>query len=321
MQESSRVPEGTVVRLYSDWADVALDAPGGPGCAGEIVPARLRGRLERAMGGERSPLAVGDRVVVALSGSEAVIESRGPRRTKLSRQHPHDEHQEQVVAANVDRVLVVASPLLPPLKHGLVDRYLVAASAEGLPAALCLSKCDLVDDDLLLDALLAHWVGTGLPVFRTRHDDPASVERLREGWLAGHATVLVGQSGVGKSTLRNLLLPRRAPAVVAEISGRTSRGKHCTTAATFEPLEGGGYLVDTPGVKEFGVWKLRASDAQSHFPEFADVSCRFSDCRHGEDPGCALRPLVEKGLASPGRLISLLVLQATLSGRRPGGSG
>jgi len=302
------LPDGTVIRLYSDFAEVAFEG-------GEIVTARFRGRLEHSTRYDRSPFAVGDRVSVALADGEAVIEARHPRRTKLSRAHPHQDKQEQIIAANVDRVLVVASAITPPLKAGLVDRYLVAASAEGMEAAICLTKCDLVDYEMA-NALIAPWRGV-YPVFRTRVDWPGSIEALRPEWLAGHATVLVGQSGTGKTTLRNILLSgERGPAPTSPVSNKTGRGQHVTSAATFEPLVPSGFLVDTPGTKELGLWSLTPPDLPRHFPEFAGTSCKYPDCHHVEEPGCGLRAEVEAGRASAERLVALIQIAESMP--RPG---
>lgn len=304
--------EGTVILLYSDFAEVALDAPSGE--APERVLAKLRGRLAAGKGSkERSALAVGDRVSLTREGEEAVIESRHERRSKISRRHPRERHREQVLAANVDRLLVVASAERPEFRNRLVDRYLVAASAEGLEAALALTKCDLVEDERAA-ALIAGYEAIDVPVFRIARGSQEGVERLRKDFLAGHVTVLVGQSGVGKSTLRNALLPEEAGrAKTGAVSGKWGKGRHVTTAATFEPLPPAGFLVDTPGVREFGLWTLEACELHRHFPEFADAECRFRDCSHHEEPGCALREAVERGAAASERLESLLSIAESLA--------
>jgi ribosome biogenesis GTPase len=302
--------EGTVVRLYSDAAAIALTAEDGG--HGEVVAARLRGRLELDSDeGEKSPLVVGDRVRLELDGDDAIVEERLPRRSKLSRPHPHNPRVEQVIAANVDQVLVVASPVMPPFRSGLLDRYLIAAAAHGLRAALALTKCDLVDQELA-DALVEPYRAIGLPIFSLRHDDPASIERLRCDFLEGHATVLVGQSGTGKTTLRNMLLPAQARAVTAPVSLKTTRGVHATTAATFEPLPPRGFLVDTPGSRQLGLWDVEPEQVQRYFPEFAGLECRFRDCRHEGEPGCRVLAAVERGRACAERLASLIAIRRSL---------
>jgi ribosome biogenesis GTPase len=302
---------GTVTRLHSDVAEIAVEDPdGGVTCT---LQATLRGRLELEESGEKSPLVVGDRVRVRRHESGAVVEERLPRRTRLSRPHPRMHLREQVIAANVDRVLVVASPVLPPFRPGLVDRYLVAASVHGLPAALAVTKCDLVEREIV-DVLVAAYGEVGVRTFRTRVDAPASIEDLRRGWLSGCATVLVGQSGVGKTTLRNALLPPDSPAAAtAPLSPRTSRGVHVTTVATFEPMPPSGFLVDTPGSRQLGLWGVGPDDVQVHFPEFAAAACRFGrSCRHLDEPGCGVRELVEAGRASAERLASLVAIRDSL---------
>ena len=306
------VRHGTVLLLYSDFAEVALDAKRGE--EPERVLCRLRGKLavKGRRGGERSALAVGDRVDVAFEADEAVIEDRHERRSKISRRHPRERHREQVLAANVDRLLVVASAERPEFRERLVDRYLVAASAEHLEAAIALTKCDLVDEERA-STLSSGYERVGIPVFRISRSEAAGVERLRDEFLAGHVTVLVGQSGVGKSTLRNALLPEEAGrAKTGAVSDKWGKGRHVTTAATFEPLPPEGFLVDTPGVREFGLWRLEPSEVKLAFPEFADADCAFRDCSHRREPNCGLRARVESGEAASERLESLLAIAESL---------
>jgi len=304
--------EATVILLYSDFAEVALDAA--PGEAPTCVLAKLRGKLAITgrRGKERSVLAIGDRVTVSFEGEEAVIEARQDRRSKISRRHPRERHLEKILAANVDRLLVVAAAERPEFLARLVDRYLVAASVEGLEAGIALTKCDLVDE-ATANLLAKGYERLGVPVFRVGQGDEAGFAALREDFLAGQVTVLMGQSGVGKSTLRNALFPEHVRrAKTGQISDKWGKGRHVTTAATFEPLPEGGFLVDTPGVREFGLWKVEPTELHHHFPEFADASCRFRDCSHQHEPGCGLREAVERGDADAKRLASLLAMAASL---------
>lgn len=302
--------EGTVVRCYSDFADVALDsAPGSPAV---IVTARLRGRLAMRAGTDKNLIAVGDRVILENPAHEWIIEDILPRRTRFSRRHPHHLHREQVIAANVDQVLIVVSAEKPGFRPDIVDLHLVAASAAGLPAMLLLTKCDLVHAGHA-EAIAKRYRKLKIAILRTGLDDDAGLQRLRKDLLVGRTTVMVGLSGVGKSTLRNRLLPDapgRAP--TAPVSEKSGEGRHVTTAATFEPLPPKGFLVDTPGIRELRPWGVSGRDVQRHFPEFAELECRFSDCRHVTEPGCGVLAAVERGEATEERLASLLALMDEL---------
>jgi len=303
-------PDGTVVRPYSDFVDVALDAPAGT--PPRLVTARLRGRLLQRASQEKNLLAVGDRVSVENVGHEWIVFDVHPRRSRFSRRHPHSVHLEQVLAANVDQVLVLVSVERPAFRADLTDMHLVAASAAGLPAILALTKCDLVDEQAI-EAVARRYRRLKMTMIRIGLGDDKSIERMRRDLLAGKVTVMVGLSGVGKSTLRNRLLPD-APgkAPTAPVSEKSGEGRHVTTAATFEPLPPRGFLVDTPGIRELLPWGIGAADVQRHFPEFAEIECRFTDCRHVTEPGCGVLAKVERGEASEDRLKSLLAMRALL---------
>ena len=302
--------EGTVVRVYSDFADVALDvAPGAPPV---IVTARLRGRLALRAGTDKNVLAVGDRVILENPGHEWIVEDILPRRTRFSRRHPHQSHLEQVIAANVDQVLIVVSAERPGFRPDIVDLHLVAASAAGLPALILLTKADLVPPGRI-EEIARRYRKLKLPILRTGLDDEAGLSRLRRDLLVGRTTVMVGLSGVGKSTLRNRLLPDSpGKAPTAAVSEKSGQGRHVTTAATFEPLPPKGFLVDTPGIRELRPWGVSGRGVQAHFPEFQDAECRFSDCRHATEPGCGVLAAVERGEATEERLASMLAMMDEL---------
>jgi ribosome biogenesis GTPase len=304
------VIEGTVVRCYSDFADVALDPKAGT--APVIATARLRGRLAKRVGTDKNVLAVGDRVILENPGHEWIVEDILPRRTKFSRRHPSQLHLEQVIAANVDQVLVVASAERPGFRPDIVDLHLVAASAAGLPAIILLTKADLVPPSRV-EEIARRYRKLRLPILRTGLDDDAGLERVKRDLLVGKTTVMVGLSGVGKSTLRNRLLPElpgKAP--TSPVSEKSGEGRHVTTAATFEPLSPKGFLVDTPGIRELRPWGVSGRGVQRHFPEFAEIECRFSDCRHVTEPGCGVLAAVERGEATEERLASLLSMMDEL---------
>ncbi len=265
-------------------------------------------------------LAVGDwvRLAPGSNGSGQIVEIL-PRRSRLARRSavpmPGAHAFEQVVAANVDLVVPVFAAANPAPKWNLLDRYLVSAESLGLPSLVCITKLDLVqaDDGLISEELAAvtrEYHTIGYPVVLTSARSGAGIEALR-GALAGKVAVLVGKSGVGKSTLLNALQPGLGLRV-GEVNPTTGKGRHTTSSAEMFTLDAGGAIVDTPGVREFGLWDVDRDDLAMYFPEMRLFigRCRFGlGCRHEDEPGCALRKAVMAGQVSPRRYQSYIRLK------------
>jgi ribosome biogenesis GTPase len=272
---------------------------GGPPQTGTIVAAFGRGYLVECDGGglldcvnrgKKGGLACGDRVRAGISApGQGVIESVEPRRSLLYRS---DAFREKLIAANVTQMAIVVSGH-PLFSEELLNRCLVAAEWQGLRALIVLNKSDLEQESARAWAALAPYAGLGYPVIplSARHDATPLRELLR-----GQCTVLVGQSGMGKSTLVNALVPGAA-APTREISRALGAGRHTTTHARLYRLDGASRVIDSPGMQEFGLHHLGERDMAEAFPEFRPLlgSCRFNDCRHAGEPGCAIAAAVEAG--------------------------
>jgi ribosome biogenesis GTPase len=269
---------------------------------------------------------VGDLVLVEERQAGAgVIVAVLPRRNQIARRSavpmPGAHAFEQVIAANLDQVVPVFAAADPAPKWNLLDRYLVSAEAAGLPALVCITKLDLApehpQDEFWQE--LETYRQAGYPVATVSSVSGAGLEQLREA-LSGRLSVLLGKSGVGKTTLLNALQPGLGLRVNA-VSQATGKGKHTTTHQELFPLQpetgaAGSRLaaiVDTPGVREFGLWDVQSDDLALYFPEMRPLvgSCRFGlDCGHDEEPGCAIRKAVMAGQISPRRYQSYLHLKA-----------
>ena len=281
--------EGVVIRV--DRAGHHVDL------GGEVLRCRLRGRLYRSKKGgrpPRNPVAVGDRVELLPTGAgEGMIEGIGERRTVLTRSVPGDARRIQLLAANVDLVLVVAAVREPPLRPAFLDRMLIGAARGGMEAAICLNKIDLEPDDDL--GVTEVYTSVGIPVVRASAVEGRGFDALRD-LLAGRTTVFAGHSGVGKSSLLSALQPGLELRVGA-VSERTGKGTHTTTSASLLPLDFGGYVVDTPGIRSFGVVGLEAHEVGHFYPEMRDRldGCRFKTCTHTHEPDCPVKEAVESG--------------------------
>jgi ribosome biogenesis GTPase len=266
---------------------------------------------------EADPLAVGDRVVLEPTGAgSGLILDVLPRRNKLVRRIAGGGGRrsggapiEQVIAANVDYVVPVFAAAFPHPTWALLDRYLVAAESQGLPALICITKLDIVEAGELADAV-EEYRRIGYPVILTSARTGEGIAELHAA-LAGRVSVLMGKSGVGKTSLLNALEPglgRR----VNEVSEVTGKGKHTTTYLELVPLASGGGLIDTPGMREFTLWQVGASDLAELFPELRAYlgQCRFgADCGHDHEPGCAVKAAVACGEVSERRYESYLHLR------------
>jgi len=257
-----------------------------------LLPAALDPKLRKQAGRGSSVLAVGDEVEVQRNGDQGLsIVAVAPRRTHLARAG-EGGRDTQVIAANAERAVIVSSAAEPPFRPGLVDRWALLAYRGGLTPFLVLNKVDLVTrefaEGLIAEAAipLSHMLGSAKT--GTGMDD------LRES-LRGTASVFVGHSGVGKSTILRRLIPD-LQIVTGELSEKSGKGKHTTTSAKLYPLPGGGYVIDTPGVRSVSLGETSAAETAAVFAEIRDAgACRFSTCTHMVEPGCSVLAGVRDG--------------------------
>jgi ribosome biogenesis GTPase len=311
--------------------------------SGATREASLRGRLKKADMGRRADggrmrdtvrasaetmkLAVGDEVVIEREGGDDAVEGADdggaswaiaeilPRRSRLARREPGGGHGERVVAANVDQVVVVFAAAKPEPHPRMLDRFLVIAEANGLDARIVINKVELVSEESAR-ARFADYERANYALHFTSTKAQLGLEALREA-LAGRTSVLTGPSGVGKSSLLNALYPG-LNLRVGEISESVNKGRHTTVGALLHPLpdtgKGVGYVVDTPGLREVGMWALPPEHLDECFPELRPYipDCRFGDCTHTVEPDCAVREALEAGKVSAARYESYIKLREEL---------
>jgi len=292
---------------------VSVEARGAVVLAGEErLFCRVRGRFYEDLAGQKRPIAPGDRVTVSRTApGEGAIEVIHPRRTKLSRPAAGRDDLEQVVAANVDQVAIVAATKRPPLRPGLIDRMIVAVTNHRLEPFVVINKIDL-GVSRRVRAVVEELESLDYPVLLTSVTDQVGIEEFGER-LAGKVSVLAGHSGVGKSSLLNALDPALRLKTGA-VSKSTTKGRHTTTRAQLLAVPGGGFVVDTPGIRAFGLWDVVRADLDIFFREFEPLieSCRFYDCTHSHEPDCAVRAAVDSGEVSGKRYAAYIRILGTL---------
>jgi ribosome biogenesis GTPase / thiamine phosphate phosphatase len=288
---------GTVLRARSGFYTVRLDD-------GRDVACRLRGRIKQERG-DSDLVVIGDRVAVSnLAEGEAMIESIEPRRTRFSRRQPgpRGSWKEDMIVANLDQVLVVFACADPMPHLRMVDRFLVVAEHNEVEAVLVANKVDLVGL-AAARGIFAGYEAIGYPVHYTSAREGIGLEELDDR-LIGRVSVVTGPSGVGKSTLLNAIQPGLRIETGA-VSETVHKGRHTTTSAELHPLTapGGGYVADTPGLRELGLWQVPADELAWCFPEMREHlgMCAFNDCRHLSEPRCAVLAAVAAGTISAAR--------------------
>lgn len=307
---------------------------------GETLEVSLRGRLKREPGRDarardlqdrgggresmrRSPksddtdrplkLTVGDRVSITNDGGDAswTIDEIHPRVSQLARRSPGGARGERIMVANLDQVLVVFASARPEPHPRMLDRFLVIAEANELAARIIINKCDL-STEAQIRAHFADQIDAGYPLHLTSVVSGVGLESLRAE-VEGRSSALTGPSGVGKSSLMNRLFPG-LDLRTAEISDSVNKGRHTTVGAVLHPLPHGGFVADTPGLREVGLWNIAPEELASCFPEFRPLlnECRFADCLHTVEPGCAIRDAVQERTVRAGRYESYLKLREEL---------
>jgi ribosome biogenesis GTPase len=265
---------------------------------GETHEASLRGRLKQER--EETKLAVGDRVLLEIDqrGAHWTIAEILPRTSQLARRAPGAGQGERIVAANVDQVVVVFAAAKPEPHRRMLDRFLVIAEANSLQSRVVINKIELVDRSEA-ERTFGDYVAAGYPVHFTSVKQRIGLDELHDV-LAGKTSVLTGPSGVGKSSLMNSMYPG-LDLRVGEISESVNKGRHTTVGALLHPLPDSGYVVDTPGLRELGMWGLASEHLDECFREFRSwiPQCKFGNCTHRVEPGCAVRHAVaEKSISS-----------------------
>jgi ribosome biogenesis GTPase len=299
------MPIGTVIRL--DTASCLILSEG------QSVRCPLPGKWRLARGDQARQIAVGDRVELSIQPTgEGTLGEILPRHGgKLSRKAAGEREVEQVVAANVDQLVVVVAAADPPLNRRLLDRLIVSGEHGELQVVVCLNKIDLADA-AAFEPVLEVYRRLGYRAFATSALRGLGLHALREA-LKDRTSVFAGPSGVGKSALLNAVQPG-LELRVEPVSAATRKGRHTTAAVSLLPLSGGGYVVDTPGIREFALYDVERGELKHYFPELAQRfgQCRFADCSHLREPGCAVARAVEAGEIDPERFESYCRIHESL---------
>jgi len=295
---------GLIVRSQSGFYAVEID--------GRVVLARLRGRLKQGKA-KGDLVAVGDRVqVTEVEGEEPTIESVEPRSRALVRRDPRGQGlYEQIIVANPDQALFIFACADPAPKLRMLDRFLVMAESQGIPAIVVANKVDLLERNQVGE-LFEPYVKIGYPVLRTSAKSGEGIQEFGE-CLKGKLTVLAGPSGVGKSSLLNAVQPGLALRI-NEIREQSRKGKHTTVERILFKLDFGGYVADTPGLKALELWDIQPEEVDGYFPEMRNLvaKCKYGNCAHLDEPGCAIRAAVEDSRIHPARYESYKALRTGL---------
>lgn len=280
----------------------------------ELFPAVIRGKVRLQKSSATNPVAVGDHVLCELPDgvseeSPAVIVEVLPRENYVIRKSTNLSREAHVIAANVDRAFIVVTLAFPEVKLPFLDRLLVTCEVYGVPATIVLNKVDLLREagaGEMIESFKKIYEDAGYPVLETSARTGEGIEKLR-ACLADGVNLLSGMSGVGKSSIIKALDPSLNPRT-AEISLAHLQGRHTTTFYEMYPLCCGGYIIDTPGIRSFGLLELEPEEIALYFPEMLRASreCRFTPCTHTHEPGCAVKDAVDKGIISAERYNSYL---------------
>ena len=299
----SKLLEGTVERIDANLSRVRS--------SNALYDCEIRKKLFR-YNPLKTDIAVGDNVrFEKIQEGKGVIEEVLPRRTRLSRCAAMKEGEEQVIAANIDQLISVSSIKEPGFKSRLIDRYLVVAEKWGFDAVICVNKIDLLRKEEIAEEMSAY-DKTAYPIIYLSARNGTNISDLKK-LLAGKNSILAGYSGVGKSSIINALVPD-AGIETKEISLKSKKGQHATTAVTMIHLPFGGYVIDTPGIREFGLWDVKHGELSSFFPDFTPYAetCKFRNCMHLTEPGCVVRKAVENGEIHQSRYDSYVAIYRSL---------
>jgi len=301
--------EGVVTSSTGSWYDVQVGE--------RTIPSRMRGKFRLTKQDVTNPIAVGDRVTIRLTEEDQTgfITEIHDRTNKLSRRAAGPrEGQEHILVANVDRIWSVQAVKLPAFNPRFLDRLLVAAAIHDIPAGLIINKIDLMteaDKPTVMDLHL-RYADLDYPVIVTSATEGHGLDRLHDA-LGGRINAITGPSGTGKSTLLNALEPD-LDLETGAVSEKTRKGTHTTTHAELHPLSNDGYVVDTPGIREFGLRDVHPKDLPYYFPDLEPYvnECKFPDCTHDHEPGCAVKAAVKRGDIHPERHESYLAILESL---------
>ena len=302
--------EGTIYKSTGSWyLAKTVD--------GRMWNARAKGKFKIDDISSTNPIAVGDKVDLEVENEtedSAIITNIRGRRNYITRQSPHNRRYHHIIASNLDQLLLVATLRDPKTSQGFIDRFLAAAEMYGVPPVLVFNKADIYrkKEKERFDELRRMYAGIGYPVLLTSVQTGQGLPQVME-LLSGKVTLLSGHSGVGKSSFLNHLFPDMNLRT-AEVSDWSGKGMHTTTFAEMFDLPASGQIIDTPGVREFGLVDVSRQELSHYFPEMRKVlvDCQFNDCLHLEEPGCAVKEGVLSGSISEDRYVSYVNILESL---------